>query len=464
MRSYIAFLIGCIALLAGCNPKLQQSRIVIPEHYAYDVRSNSDTVSLTEEWWHIFGDTTLNRLIDKALVQNRDIAIAISRIEEARAQIKVARSEFLPTFSLGIGAGVSDSGSSSVEQSYSIERYIGWEVPLFGSLRHTTAKAKAAASYAEWQYHGVRLSLAAEVATTYFTLLQYRRELDIAIQSSALRRESAVLIDSIYRRGMASGVNREQAYNLVYTAEADIPQYERAVRSTLISLNLLMGEQPDTLMPERWSLKLLDDYRPIDIPAGLPSDLMHRRPDIMEAYYQMAEAAAAVGIARSRRLPSISLTANGGIASPDIDKLFTSKALFWKTLASLSQPVFQFGALRRQEQTMRERYTQAMLQYEQSFDNALSEVETALMSIETYRRETARYRSLIESNRRITAMTMALYRSGMSAYLDVIDAERTLYNSQMQYSVLVAQQYINYVNLCKALGGGWRDGYKNTHK
>lgn len=464
MRSFITIIVVCILLLAGCNPVLQRSRITLPQRYAYIGENYTDSATLQEEWWHIFGDSILNRLIATALERNRDIAIAASRIEEARAQIKVARSQFLPSFSLGLGAGASDTGQSSIVQDYTIERSIAWEVPLFGSLRHTTAQARAAAKYAEWQYRGVRLSLAAEVATTYFTLLQYRRELEIAIQSSALRRESAILIDSIYQRGMASGVNREQAYSLVYTAEADIPLYERAVRSTLISLNVLLGAQPDTLMSVQWPLQLIEDYRRIDIPVGIPSDLMHRRPDIMEAYYQMEEAAASVGVARSNRLPSIALTANGGIAAPNLNKLFTTNAMFWKTLASLSQPILQFGGLRRQEMAARERYKQAMLQYEQSFDTALSEVETALMSIETYRRETARYRELIESSSRITDMTNALYRSGMSAYLDVIDAERTLYNSKMQYSVLVAQQYINYVDLCKALGGSWTEDVKNSYR
>ena len=209
---------------------------------------------------------------------------------------------------------------------------------------------------------------------------------------------------------------------------------------TRLSLDILLGETPRRTDSAGAGLRLLTDYRPADIPVGLPSELLERRPDIMQARYDMLAAAAEVGIARGNRFPSIALTAKGGIASNSIKGLTSANPWAWDALGSLTLPVFNFGRLRRAEQAAMERYTQS---------------EQALVAIATYRRQTERYGELVLANDRIAAMTQALYRSGLSDYLDVIDAQRSLYQSQMEFVNLVAQQYINYVNLCKALGGGW---------
>lgn len=266
---------------------------------------------------------------------------------------------------------------------------------------------------------------------------------------------SAVLIDSLFVRGMASGVNREQAYNLLYTAQADIPLYERSVKQTLLSLDLLMGKSADSTAYTTNSATLITDYKPIYIPTGLPSELLYRRPDVMSAYQQLSAAVAKAKNARAARFPSFALTAEGGFTSADIGKLFTKGSWLWNALLSMTQPIYNFGGLRSGERVAIEQYNQALYAYQQSFLQAVSDVENALLSISTYRAESERYRELVESNKRIAELTMSLYRNGLSAYLDVIDAERTLYNSQMQYSNIVAQQYINYINLCKALGGGY---------
>ena len=205
------------------------------------------------------------------------------------------------------------------------------------------------------------------------------------------------------------------------------------------------------------SSAIMNDYRPYEIGIGLPSDILHRRPDVMSAYYTMQEQGAAVGIARSARLPSISLSRFGGVIADNISTLFTSTAWVADALASLSQPIYNFGGLRRRELAAREAYKQSLLAYEQSYIEALSDVESALVAVTSSRDELLRYAELVKSYRNIAMMTYSLYRNGLSDYLDVIDAERSLYSSQMQFENLVAQQYINYINLCKALGGGWQD-------
>ena len=450
MRNILVVITLSLAIM-GCNPHLQPATVSIPDKYIY--APSSDSITISPEWWTIFGDTTLNRLINQALEANQNIAAAAARIEQAKANLKVARSTFLPNFTLGRSAGV--SGNGSIKQQYIVEPAVSWEIPLFGSLRATTAQASAEIEYANWQYAGVQLALSAEVATTYFTLLQYRTNLDIAIESSRLRKETATLTDSLFVRGMASGVNREQALNLLYTSQADIPNYERAVRQTLLSLDILLGKSPDSTAYATTSARLIDDYIPFDIPAGVPSDILYRRPDVISSYMSVLSAAASAKLARIARFPTFTLTGEGGFLSDDITKLFTAGSWNWNALLSMTQPLYNFRGLKAREQGAVEAYNEAVANYRQSFLEAVKDVESALVSISAYREQSAKYKELVRSNAKIAMMTSALYDNGLTAYLDVIDAQRNLYNSRLQYSNIVAQQYINYVNLCKALGGGF---------
>lgn len=441
----------------SCNPRLSAPQLSLQKEYLFGRDFPRDSIGISKEWWQMFGDTTLNRLVTRAIAQNKGVAIAASRIEEARHNLVATRAAYLPSFSGTISAeGKYESASDNIAQTYQILPQASWELPLFGSLRHASQGAKATIEYEVWQYYGVRLSLEAEVATTYFTLLQYRQDLKIAKRSSELRREMVSLIDSLYNYGFASGVNLEQAYSLLYTAEADIPLYEKAIAQTLLSLATLTGDKPEQLadVGTSSSQAITNDYRPYNIAIGVPSDILHRRPDVMSAYYTMQQSAADVGLARSARLPSITISLYGGTATDRISKLFTSKGWVADALAQLVQPIYNFGGLRHKELAAREAYRQSLIAYEQSYKDALSDVESALVAITSSREELLRYAGLVKSYRNIAVMTYALYRNGLSDYLDVIDAERSLYTSQMQFENLVAQQYINYINLCKALGGG----------
>ncbi|MBQ7951772.1 MAG: efflux transporter outer membrane subunit [Alistipes sp.] len=439
-------------LLVACNPKLQQPTVIVPQKYLYG--GYGDSITLEKEWWKIFRDTTLNRLINTALQSNYDLKSAVSKIEEAKANMKVVRSQFLPSFDFGRSATVSGDGNGDISQQYVLEPYVSWEIPLFGELKAATTSAKANIEYAQWQYEGVKLSLAAEVATTYFTLLQYQRNLNTAAESSRLRSQTAVLVDSLYKYGMATKLNREQAYSLLYTSNADIPLYERAIAQTKLSLNLLLGQEPEPMNYITDDNIISTKYIPIAIPVGLPSDLLYRRPDVMSSYASMISAAASAKLARVARFPLLSLTGEGGLISSDISKFFTKGSWSWSAMLSLTQPIYRFRALKNSEKVAVERYNQALMAYRQGFLTALSDVEKALVAISTYREQLAKYQELVQVNDTISKLTNQLYINGLSAYLDVIDAERTLYNSQMEYSNLIATQYINYINLCKALGGG----------
>lgn len=435
----------------ACSPKLRSPQVDTPTSYLHAGEFSQDTSGLALNWWLGFEDPVLNALIDTALLYNRDLATAVSRVEQARYNLGVARAQFLPNLSLGLSGEGDYTSATGITQKYAIQPSLTWEVSLFGALRNTKRSARAAILASEWAERGVGLSLAAEVATAYFTLRQYESNLDIARRSYELRRESAALIDSMFRYGMSDGVALEQARSLVYTAAGDIPLYERALEQTRLSLNTLLGQTPDypTPMPY-YSTPAIPD-----IPAGVPSELLERRPDVMEAYYSMQQAAAGVGIARAARYPSIVLTGSGGVAALSLKALTSGDPWAWSAAASIAQPIFAFGKLKRQEQVAREQYNQSLYGYEQTVLTALADVETTLVSISTYRQQMLRQQELVGAENAISTMTNALYKSGLSNYLNVIDAERNLYDSQMQQVDLATQQYINYVNLCKALGGGW---------
>lgn len=446
-----------VLLFASCNPRLAAPQVSVPSRYHYGVPFRNDSIRIEEEWWRIFGDTTLNALVEHAIAQNRSVAIALSRIEEARYNLSVARSAYLPDIGVEVSAnGVYGSADDKIAQAYKIAPTISWEIPLFGSLHHTSRKAKANILYEEWQWRGTRLSLEAEVATTYFTLLQYRQDLNIARRSSQLRREMVSLIDSMFHYGFATGANLEQAKSLLYTAEVDIPRYEYAIAQTIISLSVLLDEEPSRLarLADSDKLPQLQNNQLYDIAIGVPSELILRRPDLMSAYYSLQATAADVGLARVARLPSFSLTLFGGTSTDKVSQLFSGKSWVANALLALTQPIYNFGGLRKRELAAKEAYRQSLLNYEQQFSKALAEVEDALVNITSSREELIRYGELVKSYRHIAITTNALYISGLSNYLDVIDAERSLYASQMEFENLVAQQYINYINLCKALGGG----------
>ncbi len=455
MKKLIYTAMTLLATLAtGCAPTLEQSNLELPNEYIYNSSFSQDTCSSGMKWWEHFADTTLNAFVDEALLHNRDLRAAAANVEAARSYIWVAKSEFLPSLSLSAEAEAYRINGARSEE-YSLTPTLEWEISLFGALRNTKRSAIASFLSKESNYRAMELSLTAQVATSYFTLLQYERSYNIARRSLSLRCDATALVDSLFTYGMSDGIALDQAKSLVYTAQADLYKYKRAMEQTYLSLNVLLGRTPQSSDLSRLGTNLIDDQLPPDIPIGLPSELVERRPDIMESYFTMASAAAKVGVARAERYPSITLTGDGGVVSSTLKDLKDVKPIGWSVVGSISQPLFNFGKLRRNEQMRRHEYTAALNDYEQSILTALSEVESALVEIGTYRYQSRSAASLVVANAKIAHSTTALYVNGMGDYLDVIDAQRELYTSQIEFIAIVTQQYINYINLFKSLGGGW---------
>lgn len=443
-----------ILLFYGCNARLTPPRISIPAEYSFTDGLPTDSLGVDFAWWEEFGDSTLNNLIMRAIAGNRDLLVAASRIEQARIELGNVRSQYLPSFMFEMSAEGNYTRETKIEQQYTINPAVSWEIPLFGSLRNSKAAAYADLNSTKWAFRGIMLSLTAEVATSYFTLLQYRSCLETARRTYLSRQKSAALMDSMFRYGFVSAVEKQQAYSLEASAAVDIPNYERAIVQTASALNTLLGRYAvDSIVESSLSLKA--DKLPPTIPIGLPSSLLERRPDVLESYYAVEKAAAEVNLKRAARFPSLALTASGGVLSSTIKGLTADNPFSWSAAVKLLQPIYAFGKLKRDELSAREGYYQAIKQYEQSILQAFADVSDALSQISTYGREADRYASMVASDQRILEMSAALYRGGLNSYTDLLDAERTLYDSQMAYAEVRAQQYIAYVSLFKALGGGW---------
>ena len=444
------------AASCSCIGRFKSPQADVPQNYVYDSLRTTDTTGLDTHWWTLFGDTTLNRLIDVALENNHDIASAALKVEQARLSLGVTRSQFLPQFSVDVNAKGEYAEQTGIVQQYGILPTATWEISLFGALRHSTEAAKAELLATEWARRGVMLSLAAQVAETYFTLLWYENCLDISTKNYFLRRNYQAITDSLFRYGMSSAVDLRQAESLTQTAAVDIPQYRRAIAVTSLTLGTLLGQNPSAEHAYARNAAELYGSLPPEIPVGLPSELLLNRPDVMQQYYDVKQTFEKMGVARAQQFPQLSLTAQGGVASSTLHGLTSSNPFVWNAAASLVEPIFMFGQKRRNFKIAELENRQAVLQYRQTVLSAIEDVESALVSIATYRTQTDEYVSLLRHNTEIQYMTRQLYDRGMTSYLEVIDAERALYSSQLEYVNILAQQFLNYVSLYKALGGGWQ--------
>lgn len=440
-------------LLSGCALRLEKAEVAVPERYIY--AGEETTQAIPSEWWQIYRDPVLDSLQRQALEYNRDLQAAVERVEQARLGIAVARSAFLPQIDIEADGQAEYTTPTQTTQQYVAGAAISWNLSLFGALRNAEREARAELLATQWAMRGVRLSLTEQVATAYFTLRQSEISLAIARRSHRLRSESATLIDSLFRYGMATGLDVDQARSLVYVAAADIEQYTRARNQAHLSLCTLIGSGPQAYSEDDTAASRLEP-EPMAVPATLPSQMLQQRPDVMQARYEAEAAAAAVGAARSNRFPSIPLSAKGGRFGTEFKELFSENLWSWSATGALAQPLFSFGRLAKQEKIARSKFNQALREYEQSVLTALQQVESALTAIQTTKGQMERYAEYVEANRRIAELTDELYKVGMSNYLDVISTEQTWYSSQLSLVELMAQQKINYATLVMALGKGWQ--------
>lgn len=453
---HIVLLAGGL-LLGGCmvGPDYQRPALDMPPSYREPAPIDDTFANLP--WWGLFADPALDALIEEALANNRDLGVALARIEEAAAILNVVRANQFPFFDIQAGAGRTSTsedvlGGGVTDNSFSLGGVASFEVDLWGKLRRATEAARADLLSTEAAARNVTISLIASVAISYFQLLDLENRHGIAVRTLASREDSLGIIRERYGKGTVPELDVNQAEIEAADAQASVAAFERAVRETENALSVLVGSRPRVIA--RGS-QLAAQRVPVEVPAGLPLSLLERRPDILAAEQQLAAETARIGIARAQRLPSLSLTGSFGYASRDLSDLVDSGNESWNLLANLFAPIFNAGQLRAVEETQRQRAEQARLGYEQAVLNGLRDVDDSLTRVRTSRNEHLARQRQLAAARNAARLSRARYDGGLVSYLEVLDSERSLFQAELLESQTRQQQLSAVVGLYRALGGGW---------
>ena len=445
------------ALTGGCalTPDYERPELDVPTGFQAQEAAGASIANL--EWWELFGDEALQNLIRTALEENKDLGVALSRIAEARSSLTITRADQLPFIDVTGRAGRLKQSEDLVPGSgargdYGLAGEVSYELDLWGQLRRATEASQADLLATEAAYRNVTISLVANVAGFYLLLRDLDQRLQISVDTVATRQESLKIVEARFDKGTVPQIDVSQAEVELAIAEAAVATFEREIVLTENALRILLGRNPG---PVDRGLRLDQQVFPPEVPAGLPSELVQRRPDVVQAEEVLIAETARVGVAEALRYPSISLTGSYGTASDELGDLTGSSAETWGIGANIFAPIFNSGALKAQAQAQRARAEAALLDYELTLQQAFREVEDALVSIRTLRVEhAARVRQVVAA-RNAARLSKARYDGGVVDYLEVLDSERTRFNAELEESQTL-QQYLNaIVELYKALGGGW---------
>ncbi len=459
MKKSLLLLIGIPVLiytLSSCSmgPDFQKPKIETPVQYRYDSLKVDSVATL--KWWDLFNDSVLDTLIVTALRENKNLLVAISRIEEARANLGFTGADQYPK--LGIQGDASRSnliskslGSSEINNSFFIGPVLSWEIDFWGKFRRATESARAQLLASEFSLRTVQISLISEVISTYFLLLDYRQRLEIANNTLAAREKSLNIIQHRFDKGIVAEIDLNQSQIQKEIAAVAIPVFERLAAQTENALRILLGKLPGEI---ELGHPPPNQIIPPDIPAGLPSDLLVRRPDIAEAEYLLMAQNANIGVAVAKMFPSISLTGILGLASGDLSTL-TDGGAAWSLSGGLLGPLFNFNKNTLRVEIEEARTEQAFYIYENTVLNAFREVEDALIEVETYKRQLAAKQRQFNAAKNAENLSLQRYDQGVTSYLEVLESQRSSFNAELELSE-VKKDYLNaYVKLYKALGGGW---------
>ncbi|MEO7414476.1 MAG: efflux transporter outer membrane subunit [Opitutaceae bacterium] len=413
------------------------------------------------EWWKLFDDDTLSDLESRALAANQDLRAAAARVDQARAAAGFARSAGWPQVAGNPSLNRERTSTTtdnvfpnSLANTYRAPLVASWEIDLFGRVRRLSESARAEADATAATLESVRLSLTAEIAGNYFSYRGVERELGLLRDTAALRRRALDLVSARFRSGTAGEFDVVRAETELATAEAETAALASRQSALQNALAVLVGEPASRFTIAEAGRPLLN---PPPIPAGLPAELLERRPDIAAAERTLAAANARIGVARAAFFPAISLTGGAGFASGEVDRLFNSDSRIWSVGPSLYLPIFQGGRNRANLERSRAAYEESVAQFRQRVLIAFREVQDALTATRFLEEQAAAQDRALTAARRATALAQTRYDAGFVAYLEVIDAQRTSLAVERASAQLAALRLNSSVALIKALGGGWRN-------
>lgn len=446
--------------LTACavGPSYERPDVIMPDAYigAGEFPLLAPEPGTQLYWWELFGDPVLVELIESAIENNRDLRVAVSRVEEAQARLGVVRADQFPE--VGVTAGFDRNNQADVitpgtgiSQTYSAGLSAVYEVDLWGRFRRASEAERAALLASVENQRTVLITLIASVANAYLLVRDLDEQFEIASDTLDARKESTNIIRERFDKGTVALLDVNQAEVEEADAAARKASIGRQLREAENLLNLLLGRNPEPILRGAEDATLV---LPV-IPAALPADLLEQRPDIRAAEQQLAEQTARIGVAQSLRFPSISLTATGGYASEELSDL-TDGDDIWGVNVDIFAPIFDAGGRRSQVAVEKARTEQALNNYEQTILTALREVEDALAGVDGFREELAARRMQVRAAGSAAELSRARYDGGVTDYLEVLDSERSLFNAELSTSSVKRQQLSAFINLYVALGGGWQ--------
>ena len=420
-----------------------------PEKYRFAVVEANELANT--EWWKQFHDSTLDELIKIALSDNFDVRIAAARVDEFYGNLGVARSGKFPQVGAEAAVGSGRTPPNSAADSVRVDAFASWEIDLFGRLRRLTEASRADLLASEEGRRFAVLTLVSTVASTYITLLGVDAQLDIARRTLVSRAEALRIFEARYKRGASSEFELSQSRSEYAVTKSTIPPLEQAQAQIENALALLLGRNPG---PIARSTKI-DALGMPGIPAGLPSEILERRPDIRQAEFNLIAANARIGAAKALYYPSISLTGLYGSVSKSFDTLFSGPAELYSYGAAAVGPIFTGGAISGQVGAAEARQQQSLLAYQRAIRSAFGDVENALIASQKSREALAAQEERVEAMRDYARLANLRYDNGYSGYLEVLDAERGLFSAELDYTQAKRETYFALVDLYKSMGGGW---------
>jgi multidrug efflux system outer membrane protein len=445
------------------GPRYERPAVDVPTEYRGEFQDTAATESLGDEQWSaVFRDEALQKLVVRALVDNYDVHIAAARVLQARAQLTITRADEFPTVTAEATAtrerqAASTRGSFSLPASsdnlFRLGTLLSWELDFWGKFRSATEAQRANLLGAKWAERAVFVSVVSLVVQGYFTL----RELDLALAISrrtlAAREESLQLTRVQERIGIVSLLDVRQAEQLVYSAASVITDTQRLIQQQENAISILLGQNPG---PIPRGLPLVDQPEPSEIPAGLPSRLLERRPDIRQAEMALVAANANIGVAKAALYPAITLTANGGFESNALSTLFSGPAVFWNITGDAVQQIFNAGRLKAGVRLSEAQKLELVYSYRQTVQRAFREVSDALVGYQNTRELRRQLAELVASTEDAARLSDIRYRGGVASYLEVLTSQTSYFKAQLDLAQARLNELLALVQLYSALGGGWQ--------
>jgi outer membrane protein, multidrug efflux system len=463
----VAVALACLAVVCiaatGCTlgPHYKRPAVDVPTVYrgASDTPDKTQPASLADQkWWDLFQDKELQQLIHTALEQNYDVRIAAARVLEAQAQLGITRADQFPAANVAVGANSQRNPASPLfpiatnGSSGQLSFNAAWELDFWGKFRRATEAARANLLASQWARQQVISTLVSDVASAYFQLRELDLELEISQQTLASRRDSLKLTQLLADHGSTSMLDVRQAEQLVYTAAEQVPDLQRRIAQQENLLSTLLGQNPGAIAR---GLKLTDQPHAPQVPAGLPSSLLDRRPDIRQAEQQLVALNAQIGVAKAAYFPQITLTADGGYSSAALSKLFGGPSGFFSFGAALTQPIFAGGRIRNGVRLAEAQDQEALLIYKQTIQRAFQDVSDSLVAYEKDQEFRHQQELLTVAAEDAAHLSDIRYKGGAASYLEVLTNQTNYFSARLNLAQAQVNELNALVQLYRALGGGW---------